>query len=56
MCRCSPESQPYPRLNQERSGQQIMCVPGVLCPGLGPPKSEGYGVVGVSPEEAMEVL
>ena len=62
MCACSPEGQRYPALNQEKCDQQVKggvsalllysreTPPGVLHPVLRSP-TEGYGVVGVGPEE-----
>ncbi|CAM9255791.1 unnamed protein product, partial [Bubo scandiacus] len=55
MCTHSPESQSYPGLHQEKSGQQVKggdsppllhsCEnpPAVLCPALGHPTQEGHG-------------
>jgi len=30
MCACSPESQPYPRLHQEKCGQQVKGADSVI--------------------------
>jgi len=63
MCAHSPEGQLYPGLHQEKRGQQGEggdsapllhsgdTSSGVLCPDLEPPVPEGYGAVGVAPEE-----
>jgi len=63
MCACSPESQPYPGLHQEKHGQQVEggdsvhllrsgeTPPGVLRPALEPSAQEGHGPVGAGSEE-----
>jgi len=68
MCACSPESQPYPGLHQEKRGQQVeggdsappLCSgetpPGVLHPVLEPSAHEGHGPVGVGPEETTKMV
>ena len=66
MCACNSEGQLYPGLHQEECDQQIEggdstpllysreTPTGVLCPLLGSPAQEGYGAVGVDPEEGHE--
>ena len=68
MCACSPESQLYPGLHQEKRGQlgeggdsaPLLCSretpPGVLHPALEPPTEEGHGCVGAGPEEATKMV
>jgi len=66
MCTCSPESQPYPGLHQEKHGRQVeggdsaplLCSretpPGVLRPALELSARDRHGAVGVGPEEGHE--
>ena len=68
MCACSPESQPYPGLHQEKHGQQVKgghsapllrsgeSPPEVLRPGLEPSAQDRHGPVGAAPEEATEMI
>jgi len=63
MCTCSPESQLYPGLHQEKHGQQVEggdsapllgsggTPPGVLCLALEHPAQQGHGAVGAGPDE-----
>lgn len=66
MCACSPEGQQHAGLHQEEHVQQVkggdsaplLCCsetpPAVLHPVLGLTTQEGYGAVGINPEEHHE--
>jgi len=60
MCAHSPEGQPYPRLHQEKHGEEGDSAPllhsgetspGVLHPSLEPSAQERHGPLGAGPEE-----